>query len=72
MSGPLTAVLDALQQGAGSLTEVSRRTGIRVDLVRAAADQLVRLGRAQECPLTVGCPSGGCGDCALSCARRPS
>lgn len=70
VAGPVTAVLDALRQGAGSLTEVSRRTGLRVDVVRAAADQLVRLGRAQECPLVAGCPSGECGDCALACARR--
>lgn len=70
MSGPVTMVLDALQQGAGSVTEVSRRTGLRIDVVRAAADQLVRMGRAQECPLAVGCPPGGCGDCALACARR--
>ena len=70
VAGPATAVLDALGHGAGSLTEVSRRTGLRLDVVRAAADQLVRLGRAQECPLVAGCPAGGCGDCALSCARR--
>ena len=71
VAGSVTAVLDALQHGAGSLTEVSRRTGLRVDVVRAAADQLVRLGRAQECPLAVGCPPAGCGDCTLACARRP-
>ncbi len=70
VSGPVTMVLDALNQGVGSVTEVSRRTGLRVDVVRAAADQLVRMGRAQECQLAVGCPPGGCGDCALACARR--
>ncbi len=70
VSGPATTVLDALRQGAGSVTEVSRRTGLPVDLVRAATAQLVRLGRVQEAPLTVGCPPGGCGTCALSCARR--
>ncbi|MFT3968931.1 MAG: hypothetical protein QM695_01285 [Micropruina sp.] len=70
MSGPVTTVLDALHQGVGSVTEVSRRTGLRVDVVRAAADQLVRMGRAQQCQLAVGCPPAGCGDCVLTCARR--
>ncbi|MFT4296430.1 MAG: hypothetical protein QM582_13555 [Micropruina sp.] len=71
MTGPVIAVLDALTDGAGSLTEVRRRTGLRADVVRAAADHLVRAGRLQECPLAFGCPTDGCGGCALTgCARR--
>lgn len=63
VAGPLTIVLDALQDGAGSLGDVSRRTGLRLDVVRAATDHLVRLGKVQQCPLTMGCAAGGCGAC---------
>lgn len=70
VAGPVTAVLDALSDGAGSLAEVGRRTGLRADVVQAAAEQLVRMGRAQECVLQFGCPAKGCGGCALSCALR--
>ncbi|MFT3862260.1 hypothetical protein [Micropruina sp.] len=65
MTGPVTAVLDALNDGAGSLAEVRRRTGLRADVVRAAADHLVRTGRVQQCPLALGCPPDGCGGCSL-------
>lgn len=71
VTGPVTAVLDALTDGAGSLGEVRRRTGLRAEVVRAAADHLVRAGLVQQCPLAVGCPPEGCGGCALQvCARR--
>ncbi len=71
VTGPVTAVLDALTDGAGSLVEVRRRTGLRADVVRAAADHLVRAGLVQECPLVIGCPESGCGGCAVKgCARR--
>jgi DNA-binding IclR family transcriptional regulator len=63
VAGPLTTVLGALSDGAGSLGEVSRRTGLRLDVVRAATDHLVRLGRVQQCPLSIGCAAGGCGGC---------
>ena len=71
VAGPVTAVLDAVSDGAGSLTEVRRRTGLRADVVRAAADHLVRTGRLQECALGVGCPPDACGGCALTgCGKR--
>lgn len=60
---PLTAVLDALDDGLVALPAVARRTGLPLDVVRAAADQLVRLGRVQQCPLSIGCAAGGCGAC---------
>lgn len=71
VTGPLTAVLDALSDGAGSLTEVGRRTGLPADVVRAAAGHLVKLGRVQELPLVFGCPPDGCGGCALTRSGRP-
>lgn len=67
---PVSAVLDALTNGAGSLAEVRRRTGLRDDLVRAAADHLVRTGRLQKCALGAGCPPDACGGCTLTCLRR--
>ncbi|MBK8445457.1 MAG: hypothetical protein IPL41_01680 [Micropruina sp.] len=70
VAGPLTTVLGALQDGAGSLGDVSRRTGLRLDVVRAASDQLVRMGRVQQCPLTLGCAAGGCGACPQAVEGR--
>ena len=65
VTGPLTTVLDALAGGAGSLSEVRRRTGLRADVVRAAADHLLRAGLVRDCPLT-GCPGRGCGGCPIA------
>lgn len=64
MSGPLSAVLAALDEGAGSLDEVARRTGLSRDVVSAGVDHLVRLGRLETRELGSGCPTGGCGSCA--------
>lgn len=73
VAGPVTVVLDALETGGGSLADVAERTGLRLDVVRAAAAHLVRLGRVQPCTLQFGCPSAArCGDCALACAARPA
>lgn len=62
--GPLTAILDAMAAGAGSLDDLSRRTGLERDTVEAGLDQLVRLGRVDAKELAMGCPDGGCGSCA--------
>lgn len=74
MSGPLTAVLAAFEAGAVTHAEASRATGLSRDVVGAAVDHLVRLGRLERQVLTTGCPASGCGSCALSCtaaeARR--
>jgi hypothetical protein len=63
-AGPLRAVLAAFDDGAASLDEVARMTGLSRELVDAAVDHLVRMGRMQAKALTVGCPDGGCGTCA--------
>ena len=42
---PLTAVLAAIELGSASLAEVARATGLRHDVVEAAVDRLVRMGR---------------------------
>ena len=61
--GPVSRVLAALEEGAPSLAEVSARTGLRRDVVDAAVDHLVRLGRLETRTLAIGCPGSGCGSC---------
>ena len=61
--GPLRAVLAELDAGAPTLDEVARRTGLRRDVVAAAVDHLVRLGRVTSSTLTSACPDTGCGVC---------
>ena len=63
MSTPLRDVLTAVEAGTGTLHDVSRRTGLAPDVVRAAVDHLVRIGRVDADRLTVGCADGGCGAC---------
>lgn len=62
--GPLRLVLGALEGGAGSLAEVSARTGLERQLVEAAVHHLVRLGHLEATELSMGCPPAGCGGCA--------
>lgn len=69
MSGPLASVLSAFEGGAGTLAEVAARTGLAADVVSAAVDHLVRLGRLDAKELAMGCPSGGCGSCASASAE---
>lgn len=64
MSGPVSAVLAEFHAGATSLHEIAERTGLPREVVSAAADQLVRLGRLEARQLSSGCPTGGCGTCA--------
>ncbi len=65
---PLTAVLAAFEGGARSLDEVGTRTGLSRDVVSAAVEHLVRLGRIEAKELAIGCPSAGCGSCASGTA----
>lgn len=69
--GPLRAVLTALQDGAPSLQDVSARTGLDRDVVQAAVDHLVRMGRVSASELAMGCPGGGCGSCASGVDDAP-
>jgi hypothetical protein len=63
-SGPLRAVLAAFENGSASLNEVAERTSLPRDVVDAAIDHLVRMGRLSAKQLASGCPTGGCGSCA--------
>jgi hypothetical protein len=70
-AGPLSAVLAELTAGAPTLDDVARRTGLDRDVVGAAVDQLVRLGRVTSSTLATGCPDTGCGGCPTSgCGSR--
>jgi hypothetical protein len=60
---PLRAVLAELEAGAPTLDEVARRTGLDRDVVGAAVDHLVRLGRVSSSTLSTSCPDDGCGAC---------
>lgn len=61
---PLQAVLQAFTDGAGSLDDISRMTGLDRDVVSASVDHLRRMGRIEAKELSMGCPGGGCGSCA--------
>lgn len=70
-AAPLRAVLDAFAAGAHTRAELARATGLRPDVVDAALDHLVRMGRVQAKELSTGCPTGGCGSCASGNAGAP-
>jgi hypothetical protein len=68
---PLHSALEALEAGARSIDDVSARTGLSPDVVSAAIDHLVRLGRLSVETLAFGCPGGGCGTCASGAGDTP-
>jgi hypothetical protein len=70
-SSPLRSVLTAFEEGARSRTEVCAATGLRRDVVDAAIEHLLRLGRLDARELAVGCPDGGCGSCASGHGDAP-
>jgi hypothetical protein len=71
MSSPLRSVLGAFQDGARSRADVCTTTGLRRDVVDAAIEHLLRLGRLDARELAVGCPDGGCGSCASGAGDAP-
>ena len=70
-AAPLTAVLQAFEAGCGTLDEVARSTSLDRDVVGAAVEHLVRIGRLHAGVLFVGCPDGGCGSCASGAGDAP-
>jgi hypothetical protein len=71
VSSPLRSVLGAFEDGARSRAEVGIRTGLRRDVVDAAIEHLLRIGRLDARELTAGCPDGGCGTCASGVGEAP-
>ena len=70
-SSPLRSVLTAFEEGAHSRTDVCTTTGLRRDVVDAAIDHLLRMGRLDAKELATGCPDGGCGTCASGHGDSP-
>lgn len=68
---PLRSVLAAFEDGARSRTDVAASTGLRRDVVDAAIEHLLRMGRLDAKELAVGCPDGGCGSCASGHGDAP-
>jgi hypothetical protein len=71
VSAPLRSVLDAFGSGARSRHQLCRATGLSTDMVDAALDHLVRMGRLEARELSTGCPGGGCGSCASGVDGAP-
>ena len=74
MSGPLHLVLAEITAGTPTLTEISRRTGLTLDVVHAAIDHLVRAGRITSTQLSLCGTCSSSGGCSLPAAvgrRRP-
>ncbi|MDO4784289.1 MAG: hypothetical protein Q3997_04300 [Propionibacteriaceae bacterium] len=64
MSGPLRRVLAAFEEGAATLDDVARISGLDKPMVDAAVAQLSRMGRLEVRELRMGCPGCGCSGCA--------
>ena len=73
MSGPLSRVLAAVDDGAATVAQVAARTDLPADTVRAALEALEGLGRIGPQTLPSGCAASGCGTCAVTdgCATGP-
>lgn len=64
--GPLRSVVGALDAGATTRRAVVEQTGLPRDVVDAAVEHLVRVGRLTASRLTAGCPREGCGSCPVA------
>lgn len=62
-AGPLRVVLDALGHGGHTRADLAHATGLSRDVVDAALEHLVRIGRVRAEDLGGACPSAGCGGC---------
>ena len=63
----LVDVLAAVRAGAGSATEVARRTGTRTDVADAALAALAATGRIRRVLVFAGaCATDGCGTCGAA------
>ncbi len=68
----MTAVLRAIESGAGSLTEAARRAEVSYDEADAIVETLIDLGRLRREAIAIGCPSGGCGTCGSASGCHPA
>lgn len=66
--GPLSAVLAAVADGAPTVSSLVGATGLSEDVVEAAVEHLVGLGRLESVDLSARCATGRCGSCPLASA----
>lgn len=59
----LRDVLAAIDDGARSVDDLARRTGLTPDLVDLALQQLARAGHLHPETIRAGCAAGGCTSC---------
>jgi hypothetical protein len=71
VKSPLRAVLTQIAQGTPTLAAMARNTGLSPDVLRAALDHLIRIGRVDAQALG-GCAGEGCSGCALSAVCVPN
>ncbi len=60
---PLAAVLAAFAGGAVSTAEVRLRTGLDDEVVAAAVEHLIRMGRLERSVVDLGCAADSCESC---------
>lgn len=63
MTAPLSAVLATIEEGVTTRSAIADRTGLDPDVVDAAVDHLLRMGRVTSPSLKTSCPTGGCHGC---------
>lgn len=63
---PLSAVADAIADGAAGRGDIARRTGLNPGTVDAAIDHLERTGRLRREHMASSCSAGGCGSCPVN------
>jgi bacterioferritin-associated ferredoxin len=68
----LSAVLDAVRNGADQRQRIAEVTGLPRDVVDSAIEHLVRSGRLTAQDMAVGCPPSGCGTCSTAGTRACS
>lgn len=68
-AGPLRQVLGAIDAGAATSHQIQASTGLSMDMIRAALQQLERMGVLTAQELATSCPAGGCGTCGSASAQ---
>ncbi len=68
---PSRSVLTLIEEGASSIGEIARRSGLDRGVVDMAVSRLVAQGYLQAAPLTTTCPDGGCSACPSGDGNSP-
>ena len=68
---PTRSVLAHIEQGALSIGQIARRTGLDPGVVDLAVQRLLAHGYLRSEPLSMGCPDDGCAACPSGDGDRP-